>query len=222
MKKHMLSLLAALLLCFALPAQAEIRFENATFDGRELEVNLSVASEETPVYLILDQIELGGLPFYENSSDFADCWLGYSSDTHSESCQFTVLLKEGFVNLAAEDRAAGFEALQSALEQSGRLEASFRVTILKPKQQIVEVDTEFDGDSTATWQRINEIVASGDTPVEADEPHTARVSSEAFERIRFDEPVSFPLGNVSALHKYANMRVVEQRAIVFSVSYTKN
>jgi len=72
MKQRMLSLLSALLLCLALPAQAEIRFEHAAFDGQEVQVNLSIASETTPVYIILDQIALGGLPFDENSSDFAD------------------------------------------------------------------------------------------------------------------------------------------------------
>lgn len=217
MKQHMLSLLAALLLCLALPAQAEIRFENATFDGREVQVNLSIASETTPVYIILDQITLGGLPFDENSSDFADGWLGYPGEAHLMSCMFTVPLDEDFVRPSVEDRASAFEMLLRALEQSGQLDVSFRITLLEPGKQIVKVDTAFHGDSTATWQRIDEIVAGGDTPVESDQPYTALISSQAFKSVRCDEPIGFPLGSVSVLQEYANMRVAEQRVICFSV-----
>ena len=217
MKQHMLSLLAALLLCLALPAQAEIRFESAAFDGREVQVSLSIASETTPVYIILDQITLGGLPFDESSSDFADGWLGYSSEAHRMSCTFTVPLDEGFVRPSVEDSTSAFEMLLHALEQSGQLDVSFRITLLEPGKQIVKVDTAFHGDSTATWQRIDVIVAAGDTPVEGDQPYTALISSKAFKSVRCDEPIGFPLGSVSVLQEYANMRVVEQRVICFSV-----
>lgn len=217
MKQHMLSLLAALLLCLALPAQAEIRFESAAFDGREVQVSLSIASETTPVYIILDQITLGGLPFDESSSDFADGWLGYPNEAHRVSCTFTVPLDEGFVRPSIDDSAAGFERLLRALEQSGQLDVSFRITLLEPGKQIVKVDTAFHGDSTATWQRIDEITAGGDTPVESEQPYTALISSQAFKSVRCDEPIGFPLGSVSVLQEYANMRVVEQRVICFSV-----
>ncbi|MBP3523215.1 MAG: hypothetical protein J6M56_06565 [Clostridia bacterium] len=217
MKQRIFFLLAALLLCLALPAQAEIRFENAAFDGREVQVNLSIASETTPVYIILDQITLGGLPFDENSSNFADGWLGYPSEAHRMSCMFTVPLDEGFVHSSVEDSAAGFERLQRALRHSGQLDVSFRITLLEPREQIVKVDTAFHGDSTATWQRIDEIVAGGDTPAESDQPYTALISSKAFKSIRCDEPIGFPLGNVNVLVDHANMRVAEQRVIGFSV-----
>lgn len=217
MSKRIFPLLAALLLCLALPAQAEIRFENAAFDGREVQVNLSIASETTPVYIILDQITLGGLPFDENSSDFADSWLGYPSEAHSMSCTFTVPLDEGFVRPSLDDSAAGFERLQSALKQSGKLDVSFRITLLEPRKQIVKVDTAFHGDSTATWQRIDEIAAGGDTPVESEQPYTALISRQAFQSVRCGEPIGFPLGSVSVLQEYANMRVVEQQVICFSV-----
>lgn len=217
MSKRIFPLLAALFLCLALPAQAEIRFESAAFDGREVQVNLSIASETTPVYIILDQITLGGLPFDENSSNFADGWLGYPGEAHRMSCTFTVPLDEGFVRPSIDDSAAGFESLRRALKQSGQLDVSFRVTLLEPVKQIVKVDTAFHGDSTATWQRIDEIVAGGDTPVEGDQPYTALISSQAFKSVRCDEPIGFPLGSVSALQEYANMRVAEQRVICFSV-----
>lgn len=217
MKQRMLSLLSALLLCLALPAQAEIRFEHAAFDGQEVQVNLSIASETTPVYIILDQIALGGLPFDENSSDFADGWLGYPGDAHSMLCTFTVPLDEGFVRPSVEDSASAFERLRCALSQSGQLDVSFRITLLEPGKQIVKVDTAFHGDSTATWQRIDEIAAGGDTPVEGDHPYTALISGKAFKSVRCGEPIGFPLGSVSVLQEYANMRVVEQRVICFSV-----
>lgn len=217
MKRHILSLLAALFLCLALPAQAEIHLENAAFDGQEVRVNLSIASETTPVYIILDQITLGGLPFDENSSDFADCWLGYSSKAHSMSCAFTVPLDEGFVRPSLDSSAAGFERLRCALKQSGQLDVSFRITLLEPRNQIVEVDTAFSGDSTATWQRMDEIVARGDTPVESVPPYTVLASSKAFKSIRCDEPIGIPLGSVNVLNEYANMCVVEQRVMDFSV-----
>lgn len=217
MKQHMLSLLAALLFCLAPPAQAEIRFENAAFDGQEVQVNLSIASETTPVYIILDQITLGGLPFDENSSDFADGWLGYPGEAHRVSCTFTVPLDEGFVRPSVEDHTSAFEMLLRALEQSGQLDVSFRITLLEPGKKIVKVDTAFRGDSTATWQRIDEIVAAGDTPVESDQPHTALISGKAFKSVRCDEPIALPLGSVSVLQEYANMRVAEQRAICFFV-----
>lgn len=217
MKQHMLSLLAALFLCLAPPAQAEIRFENVAFDGQEVQINLSISSETTPVYIILDQITLGGLPFDENSSNFADGWLGYPSEAHSMPCAFTVPLDEGFVRPSVEDSASAFEILLRAFEQSGQLDVSFRITLLEPRKQIVKVDTAFHGDSTATWQRIDEIVAGGNTPVESDQPYTALISSKAFKSVRCDEPIGFPLGSVSALQEYANMRVAEQRVICFSV-----
>lgn len=217
MKQHMLSLLAALFLCLALPAQAEIRFENVAFDGQEVQINLSISSETTPVYIILDQITLGGLPFDENSSNFADAWLGYPGEAHRMSCTFTVPLDEGFVRPSIDDSAAGFERLRRALKQSGQLDVSFRITLLEPGKQIVKVDTAFHGDSTATWQRIDEIVAGGDTPVEGDQPYTALISSKAFKSVRCDEPIGFPLGSVSVLQEYANMRPIEQRVICFSV-----
>lgn len=217
MKQRILFLLAALFLCLALPAQAEIRFENTAFDGREVQVNLSIASETTPVYIILDQITLGGLPFDENSSDFADGWLGYPSEAHRMSCAFTVPLDEGFVRPSVEDSASAFEILLRAFEQTGQLDVSFRITLLEPREQIVKVDTAFHGDSTATWQRIDEIVAGGDTPAESDQPYTALISSKAFKSIRCDEPIGFPLGNVNVLVDHANMRVAEQRVIGFSV-----
>ena len=217
MKQRILFLLAALFLCLALPAQAEIRFENAAFDGREVQVNLSIASETTPVYIILDQITLGGLPFDENSSNFADSWLGYPSEAHRMSCMFTVPLDEGFVRPSVEDSASAFEILLRAFEQTGQLDVSFRITLLEPREQIVKVDTAFHGDSTATWQRIDEIVAGGDTPAESDQPYTALISSKAFKSIRCDEPIGFPLGNVNVLVDHANMRVAEQRVIGFSV-----
>lgn len=217
MNKRIFPLFAALLLCLALPAQAEICFENAALDGREVQVNLSIASETTPVYIILDQITLGGLPFDENSSDFADGWLGYPSEAHRMSCTFTVPLDEGFVRPSPDDSAAGFERLQRAFEQTGQLDVSFRITLLEPRKQIVKVNTAFHGDSTATWQRIDEIVASGDTPVESVQPYTALISSKAFKSVRCDEPIGFPLGNVNVLNEHANMRVAEQRGICFSV-----
>ena len=217
MKQHMLTLLAALLLCLALPARAEIRFENAAFDGQEVQVNLSIASEATPVYIILDQITLGGLPFDENSSDFADGWLGYPIEAHRVSCTFTIPLDEGFVRPSVEGSASAFEMLLRAYEQSGQLDISFRITLLEPGKQIVKVDTAFHGDSTATWQRIDEIAAGGDTPVESEQPYTALISRQAFQSVRCGEPIGFPLGSVSVLQEYANMRVVEQQVICFSV-----
>ena len=217
MKRSIFLLLAALLLCIALPAQAEIHFENAAFDGQEIEVNLSIASETTPVYIILDQITLGGLPFDECSGDFADGWLGYSGETPRMSCTFTVPLDEGFVRPSLDDSAEGFERLRRALNRSGQLDVSFRITLLKPRKQIVEVDTTFHGDSTATWQRVDEIVAGGDTPVESDQPYTALISSKAFKSVRCDEPIAFPLGSISVLQEYANMHPIEQRVVCFSV-----
>lgn len=217
MSKRIFPLLTALFLCLALPAQAEIRFENAAFDGREVQVNLSIASETTPVYIILDQIALGGLPFDENSSDFADGWLGYPSEAHRISCTFTVPLDEGFVRPSLDDSAAGFERLRRALKQSSQLDVSFRITLLEPGKQLVKVYTAFHGDSTATWQRIDEIVAGGDTPVESVQPYTALISSKAFKSVRCDEPISFPLSSVSILQEYANMHPIEQRVVCFSV-----
>ena len=81
----------------------------------------------------------------------------------------------------------------------------------------MKVDTAFHGDSTAIWQRIDEIAVAGDTPVEGDHPYTALISRQAFQSVRCGEPIGFPLGSVSVLQEYANMRVVEQQVICFSV-----
>lgn len=217
MNIRILSLLVALLLCLALPVQAEVRFENMQFDGQEIGVSLSVSSDKTPVYLVLDQINLNGLLFYESSSDFADCWLGYSNEDHSKSCSFTVSLDEGYVGPSVEDSASAFETLLRTFEQTGMLNVSFRVTVLEPQQQIEEVDRTFHGDSTATWREIDAIVARGDTPVESDEPYSVLTSSSALPYVRFDEPVGNFTGSVSVLQGYANMRPIERRLICFPI-----
>ena len=217
MNKRILALLVPLLLCLALPAQAEVRFENMQFDGHEIGVNLSVSSDKTPVYLVLDQITLNGLLFYESSSDFADSWLGYSNEDHSRSCSFTVPLDAGYVGPSIEDSASAFEALLRTFEQTGTLNVSFRVTVLEPLQQIEEVDRTFHGDSTTIWREIDAIVAQGDTPVESDEPYSVLTSSSALPYVRFDAPVGSFTGSVSVLQEYANMRPIEQRLICFSI-----
>lgn len=213
MKKRILPLLMALLLCLALPARAEVHFEGAKFDGQALGVRVSVSAEETPVYLVLEDITLNDTPFDLGGTDFADMWLGYADESHSTTGVFIVKLQEGFVNAAREERAAAFEAFQRTLEQSGLRKLSFRVTVIAPKQQIAEVDTTFHGNSAAIWQEIDEIVARGDTPVETDEPHTALVPSWAFSSVAPDEPVAIPQEDASVLIEHANMRVVEQRVI---------
>lgn len=213
MSKRILPLLAALLLCLALPAAAEVRFDGATFDGQALGVRVSISAEETPVYLILNEITLNDIPFDLGGTDFADMWLGYADESRSMTGVFIVKLQDGFVNAALEERAAAFETFQRTLEQSGLRNLSFQVTVIAPKQQIAEVDTTFSGNSAAIWQKIDEIVTRGDTPVETDEPHSALVPSWVFSSVALDEPVAIPQEDASVLIEHANMRVVEQRVI---------
>lgn len=213
MNKRILPLLAALLLCLVLPAAAEVRFDSATFDGQALGVRVFISAEETPVYLVLNEITLNDVPFDLGGADFADMWLGYADESRSMTGVFIVKLQEGFVNAAREDRAAAFEAFQRTLEHSGLRKLSFRVTVIAPRQQIAEVDTTFHGNSAAIWQEIDDVVTRGDTPVETDEPHTALVPSWVFSSVAPDEPIAIPQEDASVLIEHANMRVVEQRVI---------
>lgn len=213
MKKRILPLLMALLLCLALPAAAEVHFDGATFDGQALGVRVALSVGETPVYLVLNEITLNDTPFDLGGTDFADMWLGYADENRSMTGVFIIQLQEGFVHADTGERAAAFEAFQHTLEQSGLHKLAFRVTVLAPEQQVAEVDTTFHGNSAAIWQEIDEIVARGDTPVETDEPHTALVPSWAFSSVAPDEPVAIPQEDASVLIEHANMRVVEQRVI---------
>lgn len=210
-------LLLGMLLCS--PALAQIDVQSSQLCGNRFAARIHIAPDKEPVYIILDQLTIGGLPFDETGGTVSDMWSGYPQGTEKKSltCEFFVQLEEVYMQPSVQDRAAAFESLARLLEQPDPIAASFRITLLAPKQEIVEVDCTFSSDSTDTWKQIDEIIAHGDTPVESDEPYTALVSSAAFDEIRYDEPVCFPQGDVDALTKYANMVVVEQKNFSFSI-----
>lgn len=203
-------LLLGMLLCS--PALAQIDVQSSQFSSNRFAARIHIVPDKEPVYIILDQLTIGGLPFDKTGGTVSDMWSGYPQETEKKSltCEFFVQLEEGYMQPSVQDRTA-FESLARLLEQPDPVSASFRITLLAPKQEIVEVDCTFSGDSTDSWKQIDEIIACGDTPVESDEPYTALVSSAAFDEIRYDEPVCFPQGSIDALTKYANMVVVEQR-----------
>ena len=204
-------LLLGMLLCS--PALAQIDVQSSQFSGNRFAARIHIAPDKEPVYIILDQLTIGGLPFDETGGTVSDMWSGYPQGTEKKSltCEFFVQLEEGYLHPSVQERSAAFDSLVRLLEQVDPVAASFRITLLAPKQEIVEVDCTFSGDSTDIWKQIDEIIASGDTPVESDEPYTALVSSAAFDEVRYDEPICFPQGDIDVLTEYANMVVVEQR-----------
>lgn len=213
-KRFVYALVLSLMLSLmALPAFAQIDVQSTLFDDTQFTARVHINPDEEPVYIVLDQVTIGGVPFDATGDNFSDMWSGYPQGTENKSLtyEFFVLLDEGSVSPAENNPQAALAAIHAANAQTNGMSASFRITLLAPRQNIVEVDCAFTGDSEAAWQQIDEIVSRGDTPVESEEPYTARVSSDAFDEIRYDEPVCFPLGNVDALTKYANMVVVEQR-----------
>ncbi len=213
MKKMLTVILLLAALLFSAPALAQIDVQSTQLSGNRFAARIHIAPDEEPVYIILDQLTIGGLPFDETGGNVSDMWSGYPQGKEKKSltCEFFVQLEEGYMQPSVQDRAAALKSLAQMLEQPEPVAVSFRVTLLAPKQQIVEVDCAFSGDSTDAWKQIDEIIARGDTPVESDEPYTALVSSACMGEARYDEPVCYPQGNVDALTKYANMVIVEQR-----------
>jgi len=213
MKKMLTVILLLAALMVSVPALAQIDVQSTQLSDDRFAARIHIAPDEEPVYIILDRLTIGGIPFDKTGGDVSDMWSGYPQGTEKKSltCEFFVQLEESYIQPSVQNPAAAFESLSRLLEQVNPVAASFRITLLAPKQEIVEVDCTFSGDSTDTWKQINEIVSRGDTPVESSEPYTALVSSAAFDEIRYDEPVCFPLGDVDALTQYANMVVVEQR-----------
>ena len=211
-----LLLLGMLLTLLISPALAQIDVPSSFFDGERFCARVHINPDKEPVYIILDQLTIGGVPFDVTSDNFSDMWSGYPQSTEKKplTYEFSVLLEEGSVSPSEPDPKAALASVLEAAAQQGA-QASFRITLLAPKQNIVEVDCTFTGDSKQTWQQIDDIVARGDTPVESDQPYTVRAASAALGDVRFDEPVAFPLGDVDALTRYANLTVVEQR--VFSI-----
>ena len=203
--------LLVVLLCSS--ALAQIDVQNTQFSNNRFTARIRISPDQEPVYIILDQLIIGGLPFDETGSYISNTWVGYPHGTEMKSLigEFFVQLEEGYMQSPIQSRAAAFESLTHQLAQTDPVSVSFRITLLSPKKEAVEVDCEFTGDSTDTWKQIDEIITRGCTPVESSEPHTVLVSSAVLDEVRYDEPIVSPLGDVEALTKCANMIVVEQR-----------
>lgn len=213
MKKMLTVILLLAVLMVSVPALAQIDVQSTQLSDDRFAARIHIAPDEEPVYIILDRLTIGGIPFDETGGDVSDMWSGYPQGTEKKSltCEFFVQIEEGYIQPSVQDRAAALKSLAQMLEQPDPVAVSFRITLLAPKQEIVKVDCAFSGDSTDAWKQIDEIVSRGDTPVESDEPYTALIASGCMDEVRYDEPVCYPQGNVGALTEYANMVVVEQK-----------
>ena len=194
---------------------------DALWQGDSFSVGLYVKSER-PVLLVADSLEVNGVRFDMACSNLEDMWTREEPFTYG----FTAQLSEDYVHPSVDGASAAYDEAMRAIAENGEAMVNLHLTTLLPRQRTVQIDTYAD-DRAAMWAEIDACVARGDTPVDADEPHSPLVSSafltealgEAFD---CDSPAVRPNGDVQALEAYANMEVIFTGGFMFGIETAAN
>ena len=189
---------------------------DALWQGDSFSVGLYVESER-PVLLVADALEVNGVRFDMACSNFEDMWTRDEPFTYG----FTAQLAEEYVHPSVDDVSSAFGEVMRAIEEGGEAMVRLHLTALLPRQQTVKIDTYAD-DRAAMWAEIDACAQRGDTPIDADEPHTPLVSSAFFtnvlsEEFNPDSPAMRPVGDAGAYEAYANMQVIFEGGFTFGV-----
>ena len=183
-------------LFFAAPALCECRFgvPHAELHDEKVLFSTALLSDE-PVYLILAEARLGGVPLEIEESSLSDQWHGNP--------------------LKGETAILGTRGFSAALPQNADPgdELTVRVVAMRPFQGVMPIDSSREG----LWAAIDTALAEKLTPVDADEPYTVYFGTDWLHEVPGesgdDSALAVPLNSASLdpqrfdgqLAKYANL-----------------
>lgn len=177
--------------------------KDALIHGDKLSVGLS-ASGNLPIYIVTQSIYVDGIPIEVDDSTMESQWASGNPVTDDE----------------ASPRILGFTVDLSTADENASGKRTVRVvaSLLSPNKGVKQVDFQRD-DISSVWHEVDEIVASGMTPVSIYEPYEILVGSEWMLKNKFDKNagIQYPLSSVDDYLTYSNMKLIDKIDVSFDI-----
>lgn len=186
------------------------------FDGRELSFGLSFDLTKN-AFVVINGVTIGGIHAYEIRASLSDMWLCKPFEPIESPMTYGVTVSIDKTYFDEADHAA-LESAYQQMNKDGRADVSFGMSLLVPKAECQSVDT-YAADTAAMWERIDAIIAAGDTPICEYEPYEVVTGSAALgDEFHKGLPAQHPIGNAGEYAKFANMDVLDSFTFDLSIA----
>lgn len=186
------------------------------FDGRELSFGLTFDLEKN-AFVVIDGVTIGGINAYEVTSSLSDMWLckPLAPIESPQAYGVSVSIDKRYFDEADH---ASLESVYTQMNKDEKTDVSIGLSLLVPKSECQSVDT-YTSDTAAMWERIDAIIAAGDTPICEYEPYEVVTGSAALgDEFHKGLPAQHAIGNAGEYANFANMTVLDAFAFDLSIA----